>query len=116
MSALPSLDRLPRENASRVKNQWADVVRQVQASGSVAVTKHARVELVLLTPDAYTALLQDAQAAQQQAQAQLDALNARFDAQLHSLQTPQAHDALANLFASQGQLDEAHRPVAGGGY
>ncbi|ARU05037.1 hypothetical protein CCO03_10375 [Comamonas serinivorans] len=116
MSALPSIDHLPRENASRVKNQWADVVREVQAKGSVAVTKHARVELVLLTPDAYTALLHDAQAAQQQAQAQLEALNARFDAQLHRLQAPQASQALTDLFAAQGQLDAAHRPVAGGGF
>ncbi|MBW8891197.1 MAG: type II toxin-antitoxin system prevent-host-death family antitoxin, partial [Burkholderiales bacterium] len=46
---LPNLDELPRQNASQVKNRWGDVVRQVQKTGSLAVTNHSTVEMVLLT-------------------------------------------------------------------
>jgi len=44
----PPLDQLPRQNASQVKNRWGEVVRQVRQSGSVAITHHANVEMVLL--------------------------------------------------------------------
>ena len=52
-AVLPSLNELPRQNASHVKNRWGDVVRQVQESGSVAVTNHSTVEMVLLTAATY---------------------------------------------------------------
>ena len=54
-TALLSLDELPRQNASSVKNKWGEVVRQVQQLGSLAITNHATVEMVLL--NAATALI-----------------------------------------------------------
>ena len=38
---LPTLDRLPRQSASHVKNKWRDVVREVRTAGSIAITNHS---------------------------------------------------------------------------
>ena len=46
--SLPQIDELPRRNATQVKNQWRDLVREVRASGSVAVTNHDTVEMVVV--------------------------------------------------------------------
>ncbi|WP_431112925.1 type II toxin-antitoxin system prevent-host-death family antitoxin [Variovorax paradoxus] len=56
--ALPHLDDLSRQNASQVKNRWGEVVRQVQQSGSAAVTNHSTVEMVLLTAATYNQLVE----------------------------------------------------------
>ena len=47
-SPLISIENLPRQNASQVKNKWGEVVRQVRQNGSVAITHHSSVEMVLL--------------------------------------------------------------------
>lgn len=112
MSAiLRNLDELPRQNASHVKNRWGEVVRQVQESGSVAVTNHSNVEMVLLTAAAYNQLVEDAQASKAREQSVLDELGRRFDARLDVLQQPGAAQKAGGLFAAKGKL--GRRPKAG---
>lgn len=108
---LPHLDELPRQNASQVKNRWGDVVRQVQLSGSVAVTNHSTVEMVLLTAATYNQLVEDAQAQKAREQSVLDELGRRFDERLGALHQPQAPAQVGNLFAARGKL--GRRPKAG---
>lgn len=110
-AVLPSLNDLPRRNASHVKNRWGDVVRQVQQSGSVAVTNHSTVEMVLLTAATYNQLVEDAQALQAREQSVLDELARRFDARLGVLQQPDAAAKVGGLFAAKGKLER--RPKAG---
>ncbi|MDH6590403.1 prevent-host-death family protein [Variovorax sp. TBS-050B] len=110
-AVLPSLDELPRQNASQVKNRWGDVVRQVQKSGSVAVTNHSTVEMVLLTAATYNQLVEDAQALKAREQSVLDELARRFDERLGVLQQPGAAGRAADLFAAKGRL--GRRPKAG---
>lgn len=111
-AALPHLDELPRQNASQVKNRWGDVVRQVQKSGSVAVTNHSTVEMVLLTADTYSRLVEDAQAQKAREQTVLDELARRFDERFGVLQQPDAAARAGALFAAKGKL--GRRPKAGG--
>jgi prevent-host-death family protein len=110
-AVLPSLNDLPRQNASHVKNRWGDVVRQVQQSGSVAVTNHSTVEMVLLTAATYNQLVEDAQALKAREQSVLDELGRRFDARLGVLQQPDAAAKVGKLFAAKGKLEQ--RPKAG---
>ncbi|MDP9877558.1 prevent-host-death family protein [Variovorax boronicumulans] len=110
-AVLPNLNDLPRQNASHVKNRWGDVVRQVQQSGSVAVTNHSTVEMVLLTAATYNQLVEDAQALQAREQSVLDELARRFDARLGVLQQPDAAAKVGGLFAAKGKLER--RPKAG---
>ncbi|MDQ0044540.1 type II toxin-antitoxin system prevent-host-death family antitoxin [Variovorax boronicumulans] len=110
-AVLPSLNDLPRQNASHVKNRWGDVVRQVQQSGSVAVTNHSTVEMVLLTAATYNQLVEDAQALKAREQSVLDELGRRFDARLGVLQQPDASAKVGGLFSAKGKL--ARRPKAG---
>jgi len=110
-AVLPHLDQLPRQNASQVKNRWGDVVRQVQQSGSVAVTNHSTVEMVLLTAATYNQLVEDAQAQKAREQSVLDELARRFDERLGALHQPQAAAQVSDLFAAGGQL--GRRPKAG---
>ena len=111
-STLPSLERLPRHNATHVKNKWGEVVRQVRQSGSVAITNHAAVEMVLLDAATYQQLSDDLQALRSREQNQLDELAQRFDERLAALQPPQAALQVDALFASKGKLGRK-RPKAG---
>lgn len=114
LTALPALDELPRQNASQVKNKWGDVVRQVQESGSVAVTSHSAVEMVLLTAATYRRLVEEVAALNAREQAALDELAARFEARLALLQQPDASGKVDAVFAARGKL--VRRPRAGAAY
>lgn len=110
-AAMPALEDLPRQNASQVKNKWGDVVRLVREAGSVAVTHHSAVEMVLLDASTYRQLTQDIQALKAREQTVLDELTQRFDARLAVLQQPGAAQHMAALFDARGKLTQ--RPKAG---
>lgn len=111
---LQPLNDLPRQNASQVKNHWGEVVRQVRQSGSVAITHHASVEMVLLPAATYEQLTQELKAARAQKQSQLDDLAQRFEQRLAGLQQPEATRQVQGLFAARGKL--ARRPKAGASF
>ena len=108
---LPLLDDLPRRNASQVKNKWGDLVRLVQTSGSVAVTNHSAVEMVVLDASTYRQLTEDIQALKAREQTVLNELAQRFDARLAVLQQPDAARKMTAVFKARGQL--VQRPKAG---
>ncbi|MCB1975358.1 MAG: type II toxin-antitoxin system prevent-host-death family antitoxin [Burkholderiaceae bacterium] len=110
-AALLEIASLPRQSASQVKNKWGEVVRQVREVGSVAITNHSAVEMVLVDAATYRQLTAGMTALQARERAVLDDLTGRFDARLAALQEPQAPVRVAGLFAAQGQ--GAARPRAG---
>ncbi|MDM0034251.1 type II toxin-antitoxin system prevent-host-death family antitoxin [Variovorax sp. J22P271] len=114
ITALPALHDLPRQNASQVKNKWGDVVRQVRQSGSVAITNHAAVEMVLLDAATYQQLSDDLQTLGAREQSVLAELSNRFDSRLAVLQQPEAARQVGDLFAARGRL--ARRPKAGASF
>jgi prevent-host-death family protein len=104
ITELPNIQELPRQNASQVKNKWADLVRQVRQSGSVAVTNHSAVEMVLLDASTYQQLTEEIQALKAREQTALDELTNRFNARLAVLQQPDAAQKLKSLFDAKGVL------------
>ena len=112
LANLASLEDLPRQKASEVKNKWADVVRLVHQQGSVAVTNHSTVEMVLLDAATYRQLTADLAVLKQREVAVLDELNQRFDAQLAVLQKNDALQKMDALFATEGRLRKAPRAGA----
>jgi PHD/YefM family antitoxin component YafN of YafNO toxin-antitoxin module len=111
ITELPSLDELPRRNASQVKNKWREVARLVQELGSVAVTNHAAVEMVLLRAATYRQLVQEVLALNAREQSLLDELASRFNSRLAALQQPDAGQKVQALLAAKGKL--TRRPKAG---
>ncbi len=111
LAPLPTLEELPRHTASHVKNRWGEVVRQVRESGSVAVTSHSTVEMVLVETGTYRRLVDDLRSMQAKEQAVLDELGRAFEARLASLQTPDAARRVDAVLAARGKL--AKRPKAG---
>jgi len=114
LPAFPALHELPRQNASQVKNKWGELVRQVRQSGSVAITHHASVEMVLLDAATYQQLTQELSAFNAREQTLLDELAARFDERLAVLQQPEAAGRVDALFGAKGRL--AKRPRAGASF
>lgn len=108
---LLTLDQLPRQTASNVKNKWRDVVRQVREAGSVAVTTHSTVDMVLVDAGTYEQLTAHAAALKAHEQSVLDQLAADFDRRLAGLQRSDAAGKMASVFTSAGRL--ASRPKAG---
>ncbi|MBP6818857.1 MAG: type II toxin-antitoxin system Phd/YefM family antitoxin [Ferrovibrio sp.] len=114
LTSLPDLDTLPSQTATQVKNKWSETVRMVQRNGSVAVTNHATVEMVLVAAETYQRMAAEIEQLKAREAGKLDELSRRFDANLASLQQPQAADRVSNLFAAKGKLTA--RPKAGGSY
>lgn len=106
-----TLDQLPRQTASHVKNRWRDVVREVRATGSVAITNHSEVEMVLVDAATYEQLTAGVAALQARETSVLGQLAAQFDQRLAVLQQPGASDRVAAVFDRKGRL--AKRPKAG---
>lgn len=113
-AVLPMPEELPARPASQVKNRWGDVVRQVRESGSVAVTNHAAIEMVLIDTATYRRLAETVQALQAQEQSVLDTLDQAFRDRLAVLQAPDAAQRVDRLFAARGQ--SGRRPKAGASF
>ena len=111
IAELPKLEDLPRQTASDVKNKWREVVREVRAAGSVAITNHSSVEMVLVDAEAYRQLAASAAALKEREATVLDQLSAQFNQRLASLQAPDAAAKAAAVFQRKGRL--ANRPKAG---
>ena len=111
LASMPLLDDLPRHSASSVKNKWREVVREVRETGSVAITNHSTVEMVLVDAATYQQLAASAEALKAREQSVLDQLNTQFNQRLAGLQAPDAADKLDALFKRQGKL--VQRPRAG---
>lgn len=108
---LIALESLPSQKSTQVKNKWGDVVRQVHEHGSLAITNHSSVELVLLTAGTYQSLLDLVARLQARERSELDELSKQFKARLEVLQNSQAHEQLAGVLASKGKAKKT--PVAG---
>jgi prevent-host-death family protein len=108
---LPTLDQLPRQSASHVKNKWRDVLREVRATGSVAITNHSAVEMVLVDAAVYEQLTANAAMLKAHETSVLDQLAAEFDQRLAVLQHSDAAGKVAEVFAGKGKL--VNRPKAG---
>jgi len=111
LTNLLSLEELPQHNASQVKNKWGEVVRQVHQSGSVAITNHSTVEMVLVNAATYRQLAAEISALNAREQTVLDELAGRFNARLAVLQQPEVGRKIEAVFAARGKL--ARRPKAG---
>jgi prevent-host-death family protein len=107
----PPLEDLPRQTSSDVKNKWRDVVREVREAGSVAITNHSSVEVVLVNAQAYRQLAASAAALKEREAAALEQLSAQFKQRLAGLQAPGAGAKAAAVFKRKGKL--ATRPKAG---
>jgi hypothetical protein len=108
---LPRIEDLPQRNATQVKNKWADLVREVRAAGSVAVTHHERVEMVVMDAATYrkaVAMTGDAKARQQ---ATLAELSTEFDRRLATLKSPETRGRVEAVMAARGRAKR--RPKAG---
>ncbi|MEA1652585.1 type II toxin-antitoxin system Phd/YefM family antitoxin [Nitrospirillum sp. BR 11164] len=105
---------MPRRNATQVRSRWAEVAREVQANGGMAITNHDRVEMVLLSAEEYDRLAAKATGGAAHQQAVLDRLTAQFDVALAALQEPGVADRLEQLLSAQGQ--GKIRPKAGPSY
>lgn len=108
---LPKLEDLPRQTASDVKNKWREVVREVREAGSVAITNHSTVEVVLVDAEAYRELAAAVAALNEREASVLDELSAQFDRRLAGLQAPDARRKAAKVLQRKGKLST--RPKAG---
>lgn len=106
-----SLEALPQKSATEVKNGWAKVVREVRSSGSVAVTQHDRVEMVVMDAETYREITALAAEQTERRRAVLEELTQAFDQRLRSLDSPETPKKFAAVRAAKGRLK--HPPKAG---
>jgi PHD/YefM family antitoxin component YafN of YafNO toxin-antitoxin module len=110
-ASFAALEQLPTQNASQVKNRWGEVTRQVREQGSVAITSHSSVDLVMLSAPAYRALFELASRAQAQEASALEELSHNFKQRLASLNEPGARSKVSALLAAKGVSKTP--PIAG---
>lgn len=108
---IPSLEKLPQESATQVKNKWAEVVRKVRKLGSVAVTQHNQVEMVVMDAETYRKISALAEKARARSEAQLAELSTDFDRRLASFKTDGIRDRVEGVMSARGR---AKRPAKAG--
>ena len=92
---------MPTFTATAAKNGFGRVLDAAVENGAVAITRHDAPRAVLLSVDAYDALVARGGHA-------LDTLTAEFDTLLESMQTPRARRAMKTAFAaSPARIGEA---------
>jgi antitoxin (DNA-binding transcriptional repressor) of toxin-antitoxin stability system len=111
---LPKIEELPHRNATEVKNRWGDLVREVRANGSVAVTHHDKVEMVVVEAGRYREMAALVDGAEARRQAVLADLAADFDRHLAALKAPDARKRVDTAMATRGRVTP--RPKAGASF
>jgi PHD/YefM family antitoxin component YafN of YafNO toxin-antitoxin module len=111
---LPRLEDLPQRKATQVKNQWGSLVRDVRATGSIAVTQHDRVEMVVMDAATYRTMAALAEEANARHQASLARLATDFERRLASLQDPETRTRVQAVMAARGRAKR--RPKAGSSF
>jgi prevent-host-death family protein len=111
---LPELDQLHKETASAVKNRWRELVAAVHEKGSVAVTTHAKVDLVLVDAEKYKQLSERFALLQSRERGVLDRLSADFEKRIAAMQEPGFAAKVGAVFARDGKLRS--RPKAGAAF
>src|SRR5438067_917780 len=101
LADLPTLDQLPRQSASQVKNRWRDLVQQVRQTGSVAITNHSAVEMVLVDAQTYESLAANSAALKARELSVIDRLSVQFEQRLAVLQGSDAQARVNAVFASK---------------
>ncbi|MGO4549724.1 type II toxin-antitoxin system Phd/YefM family antitoxin [Lysobacter sp. 2RAF19] len=102
---LDAIEDLPHTPASDVKKfGWRALMQAIASKGKVVVTNHNQPQAVILSMEAYDAILEAFRAAAQSDQAALDALRTRFDARLAALQAPDAGDRLRKVARGGAKL------------
>src|SRR5215472_768844 len=96
------VEDLPRRNATEVKNRWGDLVREVRAHGSVAVTNHDKVEMVVVEVSRYREMAAVVEGARGRQQAALAELAEEFDRRLAALKAPDARERVDRAMMSKG--------------
>jgi len=92
---------VPTVAATRVKNEFGQILEQAAHSGAVAITRHDTTKAVLLSLAEFESLVSARSRT-------LDALSDEFDELLAGMQTPKARKGRKAAFnASPGQLGRA---------
>jgi hypothetical protein len=113
-AGFPQIEGLPRRNATQVKNKWGDLVREVRASGGVAVTHHDKVEMVVVEVGQYRDMVALVEGMRGRQQAALAELTTEFDRHLAALKAPDARERIEAAMASRGRVTP--RPKAGASF
>jgi hypothetical protein len=108
------IEELPHRNATQVKNKWGDLVREVRASGGVAVTHHDKVEMVVVEVGQYREMAALVEGVKGRQQAVLAELTTEFDQRLAALKAPDARARIEAAMASRGRVTP--RPKAGASF
>ena len=102
---LDAVEDLPHAPASDVKKLgWRALMKAIATKGKLVVTNHNEPQAVILSMEAYDAILAAFRAAAESDQVALDALRNRFDARLASLEAPDAGDRLRKMARSGAKL------------
>ena len=100
------VDELLRTPASDLKKLgWRGVMNKVHANGSVVVSNHDTPQAVILSIAEYERMVEALQQASERSRPALDALRARFDLRIASLQSAAAGDDLRKLMKRPAKLD-----------
>jgi PHD/YefM family antitoxin component YafN of YafNO toxin-antitoxin module len=108
---IPSLKTLPQRSATQVTNRWAYVVRDVRKLGSVAITQHNQVEMVVMDAETYQKISAHAEEVRARSEAGLAELSDDFDRRLASLKADGIRDRVEKVMSARGRIK---RPAKAG--
>ena len=111
---LPKIDEIPRRSATEVKNQWGDVIRDLRASGSVALTQHNNIEMVLVDASLYRSMEALDEAETERRRQVIANLDAEFEQRLAAMRDGHMRKRVEDVMAARGRSKK--RPIVGESY
>lgn len=60
---IPNVDELPKRSATYAKTRWPYLKRKVRQAGCVSITRHGKVQVVVVSAEVYREMVALAEAA-----------------------------------------------------
>ena len=111
---MPPLEQLPQRTATQLKNEWAEIVREMGKFGSVAITDHGQIGMVLMDAEVYRKISTLVEQNVQYGDASLTTISATFDQRLASFKSEGIRDRVDGVMSARGRI--RRRPKAGPAY
>lgn len=108
---MPPLEQLPQRTAAKLKNEWVEIVREMAKFGSVAITDHGQVGMVVMDAEVYRKMYALMEQSGRCSEAALAKISAMFDQRLASFESEGIRDRVDDIMSARGRT--RHRPKAG---
>lgn len=103
--AMKNIDKLQHHSSSFVRSNWSQLSKSVAQQGSIAITHHTNVEMVLVRAADYEAMVNALEEVKAQKLSPIDELARKFKQELAQQLSANTQEKMQQLFSSAAVED-----------